>query len=665
MHASIPGLEQLLNVPQVKQAIATGDRHKVYRAIRWSKLLGRMSPAQARVAAELLDHPERFYKATKSAPNLNPLTGLGCRLYGTKATEEPGLFQGTHYLVVLFIPVLPLGRYLYSREGAGYRFYGSLPLTFLASVWRSIMGTLAALLGIALIPLAWNEYNLVDTWICNGLNEDVLVTVGEQSQRVPAGFTLLLEDVRRDESEAVVRDMDGGLVERISVDLSPGHNTYILNPLGAAFIYRELVYYTERESEREPPPADILCGERFVSTTADFPFEPLPDTVSLRSGKSSATKSHIGMAKEGSCAGYLMAVDELAAALPLLKRLADPDYTNVSLLAQLMLQEEGEKATALWADTYAEQHPSTAAQRMRSLIHEELGHKDALLVEYEAAFQADTKNTQAAYLYLRLLEHEAALELLETDLETYSADPYLARLYALHLDRARRYEEAIPYIQGLVAHPVFGVEAEFWLVETQMRQGRKAEALDALKALSQSHFQAAAALLREDPTQLEALREIFLQDGSLELLKAYSGLPLDPMAEPDTQLVWGLYNSPETAVQLATNAEGRLFDNLSYDQLLLLLAQAESAQAAEVAAQCRTRLESNAEGQELLDALQAPGLSDPTEFSRPILSALTTAKLWRGPSPEMRDELLLALEHSDPFGLLSDAGPSTELKEGK
>lgn len=660
MHASIPGLEQLLNVPQVKQAIATGDRHKVYRAIRWSKLLGRMSPAQARVAAELLDHPERFYKAMRGAPSLFTLNGFGGKIYGDKETEEPGLLKGTYYYVFLFIPLVPAARYLYTREGAGYHFHGALPLTFWARMWQGILWAGAALFGIGLIQLAWQQYTLVDTWICNGLNEDVLVTLGEQSQRVPAGSTWLLEDVPREEPEAVVRDMDGALVERIAVDLSPGHNTYIVNPLGAAFIYKELVYYTERETEREPPPADILCGERFVSTSADFPFEPLPDTVSLRSGKSSATKSHIGVAREASCAGYLIAVDEPAAALPLLKRQADPDYTNVSLLAQLMLQEEGEKATALWADTYAEQHPSTAAQRMRSLIHEELGHKDALLVEYEAAFQADTKNTQAAYLYLRLLEHEAALELLETDLETYSADPYLARLYALHLDRARRYEEALPYIQGLVAHPVFGVEAEFWLVETQMRQGQKPEALDALKALSQSHFQAAAALLREDPTQIEALREIFLLDGSLELLKAFSGLPLDPMAEPDTQLVWGIYNSPETAVQQATNAEGWLFDNLSYDQLLLLLAQAESAQAADVAAQCRTRLQANAEGQELLDALQAPGLSDPTEFSRPILAALSTAKLWREPSPEMRAELLLALAHSDPFGLLSTARPPAD-----
>lgn len=69
-------------------------------------------------------------KPIKAAPGLSTLNGFGVKLYGESDLDAvSGAYTATHYIVALFVPILPIGRYRVINAGGGsYRFLGKLPL---------------------------------------------------------------------------------------------------------------------------------------------------------------------------------------------------------------------------------------------------------------------------------------------------------------------------------------------------------------------------------------------------------------------------------------------------------------------------------------------------------------------------------------------------------
>lgn len=63
------------------------------------------------------------------APSLSTINGIGFALYGRSDEDfDTGQYTTTHYFVVFFVPVFPLGRYrVLRRDSQGYRFFGKLP----------------------------------------------------------------------------------------------------------------------------------------------------------------------------------------------------------------------------------------------------------------------------------------------------------------------------------------------------------------------------------------------------------------------------------------------------------------------------------------------------------------------------------------------------------
>jgi len=75
--------------------------------------------------------PEYFVEMepVSKAPSLFTVNGIGFRLYGNADHDpETGSYLCTHYLVLLFVPLLPIGRYRVIEEGNTYHFLGKLPL---------------------------------------------------------------------------------------------------------------------------------------------------------------------------------------------------------------------------------------------------------------------------------------------------------------------------------------------------------------------------------------------------------------------------------------------------------------------------------------------------------------------------------------------------------
>jgi hypothetical protein len=69
-------------------------------------------------------------KPITAAPSLRTINGFGVKLYGNSDTDSvSGAYTATYYIVALFLPVFPIGRYrVISAGGNSYRFLGKLPL---------------------------------------------------------------------------------------------------------------------------------------------------------------------------------------------------------------------------------------------------------------------------------------------------------------------------------------------------------------------------------------------------------------------------------------------------------------------------------------------------------------------------------------------------------
>ena len=76
---------------------------------------------------------QRTYAKAKpitAAPSLRTINGFGVKLYGNSDTDSAsGAYTATYYIVALFLPVFPIGRYrVINAGGNSYRFLGKLPL---------------------------------------------------------------------------------------------------------------------------------------------------------------------------------------------------------------------------------------------------------------------------------------------------------------------------------------------------------------------------------------------------------------------------------------------------------------------------------------------------------------------------------------------------------
>jgi hypothetical protein len=83
--------------------------------------------------AQLIERKAQFQgiRPVDGAPTLSTFNGLGFAMYGRAPfAARAGWYLATYFFVILFIPVIPLARYLVSdAPGGGWYFHGQVPLT--------------------------------------------------------------------------------------------------------------------------------------------------------------------------------------------------------------------------------------------------------------------------------------------------------------------------------------------------------------------------------------------------------------------------------------------------------------------------------------------------------------------------------------------------------
>jgi hypothetical protein len=80
-------------------------------------------PRQRSAKDELMDYYDTV--PVEKAPALTTINGFGFKLYGRSELDpDNDSYMTTHYLTLMFIPVLPLARYRVIRDEDSYAFVG-------------------------------------------------------------------------------------------------------------------------------------------------------------------------------------------------------------------------------------------------------------------------------------------------------------------------------------------------------------------------------------------------------------------------------------------------------------------------------------------------------------------------------------------------------------
>lgn len=76
---------------------------------------------------QLISQKKNMGQPIKRAPTLYTLNGVGASIYGD-----------TQYFVVVFIPIFPIARYSFERDGNQFRFFGKLELHAWQKIWQYV-----------------------------------------------------------------------------------------------------------------------------------------------------------------------------------------------------------------------------------------------------------------------------------------------------------------------------------------------------------------------------------------------------------------------------------------------------------------------------------------------------------------------------------------------
>jgi hypothetical protein len=453
--ARIPELEGLAEDPKVKRAIERGDPHGLYRVLFWANLTGRMRKHRETIRL-LLARRRLFLAPIKSAPALFTYNGVGMTVYGSDEPDHnDGTYIATHYVVFVFVPIVPLRQYLVrnaeSARGRAWNFIGKVPFSPLAFVWNRMLALLviASVLGGGVSAFQASRYHVVH--FVNATPVRVRAEVAGKAVTVePDGLEELTLPVGR--QRVVVTRGDGKAMETHDIDVQRGSDVQVFNVLGAGFVYRELVRY-RAEGARAPdgPPEDpqVACGETFMrlDKATDVFVDP-PAKIDMPKSSTVSHRSHIGFARvNGACLSYFVQHDQDAQAAALAQRTAEAtSYSRDATFAAASLLErsEGKEAALAFARKALAAEPDNVdVHRMYQDMALEEGKRAELLQAYQKRRDDKPDDPDSAYLVARLESPSQAAPALDGLVQRFPQHAAARRAHAFNEYQLRHFESAV------------------------------------------------------------------------------------------------------------------------------------------------------------------------------------------------------------------------------
>ena len=459
----VPELFQFATDHKVRAAIEKGDPHALYRTLWWGRRLGRLD--HRGLLDEILAQRRLFVKPARRSPALATLNGFGARVYGRSEPQTDGTYVTTHFLVAVFLPVVPLAQYLVSDatsatgSKSGWYFLGKVPMSWWLRTWNRVvmLGVLTAL-GLSGAH-ALHSARYQNVYVVNPLPAPVRVAIGPVELEVAAGKRRSLE-VPAGMQPVKVTGPGGRVVETGSLTVEAGPDLCAWNVKGLAPIFAETVLYGDQrdvESYRQPEP-EIYCQQTSIKARGiDFAFRDPPREIQMPKNQKVARRKHLGVADGGwlVCVGLLAQkgeVNEALAATLTITDMVEPDISTLSVAAKLYLQAgRADDGLALLRDVVTKHPDSVEHHRLYQSFAQELGLGEELRATYRARLDASPRSPDALYLYARVLPPREGLDLISPELAAFPDHVPLHRCVAYNAFHLHDYERALGSLERLRA----------------------------------------------------------------------------------------------------------------------------------------------------------------------------------------------------------------------
>lgn len=411
--ARVPELEEIADEDhRVLAAIESGEPHAVFAALRMGRLLGRIRK-HAATARELMANRRLFLTPARGRLWLSTYNGIGASFYGESEPDfVDGSYIATHYFVVVFLPLFPLGQYLVRNAtaqdgGQGYFVIGKVPFRLLLSLWSRLISLLvfAGLVAALLSLFRSTRHN--EFYVVNELSVPIEAELAGRVLKVAPG-SHVKDDLPTGTHAIQIFGPGRRPIENGQVSIKPGQEIIAWNVLGAAALVHRKIEYRPSSSLQSPPePPVIHCGERVITyRSVDFAFSEPPK--SIRTSGGGETKTFFGVAEPGAlaCLRYLQQAsrdDEVAAIVggrAQLSGYALPEFeSDIGVMLQLANLAPARKL----AQEARAAHPrSVAHHRIYQYVSADAGALDEVRAEY-AEKRPELDEADAAYLAARLV----------------------------------------------------------------------------------------------------------------------------------------------------------------------------------------------------------------------------------------------------------------------
>jgi hypothetical protein len=447
----------------VRRALGRGNPHAVYRALWWARLLGRLKHHR-KVLDSLLAHRRLFATPLRRMPVLTTVNGMGASVYGTSDRDADGSYFKTHFLVFVFIPLVPLSQYLVKdgSEGGGAKsswyFLAKVPMSTPLRLWNRLVVAGVLLAVAAGAARAFHASRHHEVHVVNGLPGPVHVTIGSVAYDVPANQRRTAS-VPTGTHPVKVTTPAGRPIESGELRVVAGTELLAWNVLGAAPIYeRTILYGSGNMSPQEAASARprYHCGELAVHmTSVDFAFRDPPRSVSLSSGQKVARRTQVGVDPRSLdvCTNILARAGKPGPALTLAHGLSgfdDPD-AHLATAASALCTASGkpDEALLLAREALATHPDSVEHHRLYQGVAEDQGKVAELREEYRARYEAAPTSPDAGYLYARVLPNPEAFALGSRLVDKYPTHVPLHRLVIFGGVRRLQFADTLRYLERL------------------------------------------------------------------------------------------------------------------------------------------------------------------------------------------------------------------------
>ncbi|HEX9573700.1 MAG TPA: hypothetical protein VF994_06355 [Myxococcales bacterium] len=583
----VPELESLAGEPSIRRAIEAGDPFKIYRALFWTRLLGRLA-SQRDTLSTLLRNRRLFAKPIKGSPWLGTLNGVGATLLGESERDPDGTHVATHAVVIFFVvPLLPLGAYLVRKEHSGvlrssWRIFARVPMGPVPWLWSRLvaLGAVASVLFGAFAAVHSARYG--DVRVVNAFDAPIGITVGDQKATVPAlGDVVVSARVGRHPARAATPD--GIEVDTLELEVTSGKRVLVWNLAGAMPVLLLDVVYSAVKSpadEPRPPPRAVYCGQRLIQLpSVDYAFRAPDKSVSMPSGSGRLVKSYLDYergAKEAlhGCFFYLVRKGREADAAPFLEiaaRIARWDPETAAAAVHARLSDSVAQALRLAKEVRDARPNDLEAHRLYQATAEQAGRGGELFDEYRKRAEAEPGSADAQYLYARLFHGNQGRTLIDSLAARFPDHVYLLRASFHDRFRGRDWKGAHEAWERLRARSdAAATEMADEEIRTLVAIGKFADALKlaggtfekgsplvrSMMAQRFARIAAVAGLGASDVLIARLEAEAHLRAGEkLWLLRQQSGFKVPKEVDaPGLALVRALGKDPAAAIRLAGSA---------------------------------------------------------------------------------------------------------------